>query len=146
MYPMIRRSNVPTTQSLLDSIFEDDWGFSPIFGSLLKEAPAQIKTNVTASDKDYRIDLIIPGLAKSDIIIDVNETTISISYEAKEENNNAIHPRDLLLSYNSFQRSWTLPKNVDPASIDAKYNQGILSVILPKPDTEVPVTHRIEVK
>jgi HSP20 family protein len=139
MYPMIRRSNVPTTRNLLDSIFEDDWGFAPIFDSLTREATPQIKTNVTASDKDYRIDVVIPGLEKSDINIDVNDTTIAISYEAKEETNN-------VMSYSSFHRSWTLPKNVDPASIEALYTQGILSVIVPKPDAEVPVSHRIEVK
>ena len=139
MYPMIRRSNVPTTRNLLDSIFEDDWGLAPIFNSILREAPSQIKTNITASDNDYRIDVVIPGLEKSDISIDVNEATIAISYEAKEETNK-------LMSYNSFHRSWTLPKNVDPSNISAEYNQGILSVTVPKPDAEIPVSHRIEVK
>jgi len=139
MYPMIRRSNIPTTRSLLDSIFEDDWGFAPIVNSFLREASPQIKTNVTTSDKDYRIDLVIPGLTKEDINIDVNDTTIAISYEAKEENRN-------VMSYSSFHRSWTLPKNVSPAGINAEYNQGILSVTVPKPETEVPVSHRIEVK
>ncbi len=139
MYPMIRRSNIPATRSLLDGIFEDDWGFAPVFNSLLREATPQIKTNVTASDKEYRIDVVIPGLAKNDINIDVNDTTISISYEAKEETTNA-------MSYSSFHRSWSLPKSVDPVSITAEYNQGILSVVVPKPDNEVPVSHRIEVK
>jgi|TARA_Y100000310_G_scaffold16349_1_gene16308 HSP20 family protein len=139
MYPIIRRSNVPTTRSLLDSIFEDDWGFAPIFNSFLREATPQIKTNVTASDSDYRIDLVMPGLDKNDINIDVNDTTISISHEAKEGNSN-------IVSYSSFHRSWTLPKNVDPTNVNAEYNQGILSVIVPKPETEIPVSHRIEVK
>jgi HSP20 family protein len=139
MYPMIRGSNVPTTRSLLDSIFEDDWGFAPIVNSFLREAPPQIKTNVTASDIDYRIDVVIPGLEKNDIKIDVNDTTIAISYEAGTEGDN-------IISYSSFHRSWNLPKNVNPADITAAYNQGILSVSVPKPDTEVPVSHRIEVK
>ena len=139
MYPIIRRSNVPTTRNLLDSIFDDDWGFAPVFNSLVREATPQVKTNVTASDDDYQIDLVIPGLAKSDINIDVNDTTLSISYEAKEETNN-------IVSYNSFHRSWTLPINIDPASINAEYNQGILSVIVPKPEAEIPVSHRIKVK
>jgi HSP20 family protein len=124
---------------LLDSIFEDDWGFAPIFNSLVHEATPQIKTNITASDSDYRIDVVIPGLEKSDISIDVNEATIAISYDAKEETNN-------FMSYSSFHRSWALPKNVDPNNIIAEYKQGILSVTVPKPDTEIPVSHRIEVK
>ena len=139
MYPIIRRSDVPTTRNLLDNIFDDDWGFAPIFNSFVREAAPQVKTNVTASDDDYQIDLVIPGLDKSDINIDVNDTTLSISYEAKEETNN-------IVSYNSFHRSWTLPTNIDPASINAEYNQGILSVIVPKPEAEIPVSHRIEVK
>lgn len=139
MYPMIRRSNVPTTRSLLDSILEDDWGFAPVFNSLLREPTPQIKTNISASDNEYRIDVVIPGLEKSDINIDVNESTIAISYEAAKE-------AEALMSYSSFHRSWSLPKNTDPATIRAEYKQGILSVVIPKPDTEVPVSHRIEVK
>lgn len=139
MYPMIRRSSVPTTQSLIDSIFEDDWGLAPIFGSLLREATPEIKTNVVASDKDYRIDIVIPGLSKEDINLEVNETTIAISYEAKKDDDN-------IMSYRSFHRSWSLPKNTDPQNINAEYNQGILSVIIPKPDAEVPITHRIDIK
>ena len=132
---MIRRSNVPTTRNLLDSIFEDDWGFAPIFNSLLREAPPQIKTNITASDSDYRIDVVIPGLEKSDISIDVNEATIAISYDAKEETNN-------FMSYSSFHRSWALPKNVDPGNIIAEYKQGILSVFVPR---ETPATNSIKI-
>jgi len=139
MYPMIRGSNVPTTRSLLDSIFEDDWGFAPLFNSFLREATPQIKTTVTASDTDYRIDVIIPGLEKSDIKIDVNDATIAISYEATTEGSN-------IVSYSSFHRSWNVPKNVNPADITAAYNQGILSVSVPRPDAEIPVSHRIEVK
>jgi len=139
MYPMIRRSSVPTTQNLIDSIFEDDWGLAPIFGSLLREATPEIKTNVVASDKDYRIDIVIPGLSKEDINLEVNETTIAISYEAKKDDDN-------IMSYRSFHRSWSLPKNTDPQNINAEYNQGILSVIIPKPDAEVPITHRIDIK
>jgi len=139
MYPMIRRSSVPTAQSLMDSIFEDDWGLAPIFGSLLREAAPEIKTNVVATDKDYRIDIVIPGLSKEDINLEVSDTTIIISHEAKKESDN-------IMSYKSFQRSWSLPKNTNPKNINAEYNQGILSVIIPKPDAEVPITHRIDIK
>ena len=139
MYPMIRRSSVPTTRSLMDSIFEDDWGLAPIFGSLIREATPEIKTNVVASDKDYRIDIVIPGLNKEDINLEVNDTTIAISYEAKKDDDN-------IMSYRTFHRSWSLPKNTDPQNINAEYNQGILSVIIPKPDAEVPITHRIDIR
>ena len=139
MYPMIRRSSVPTTRSLMDSIFEDDWGLAPIFGSLIREATPEIKTNVVASDKDYRIDIVIPGLNKEDINLEVNDTTIAISYEAKKDDDN-------IMSYRTFHRSWSLPKNTDPQNINAEYNQGILSVIIPKPDAEVPITRRIDIK
>ena len=60
-------------------------GSRPIFGSLLREATPEIKTNVVASDKDYRIDIAIPGLSKEDINLEVNEATIAISYEAKKD-------------------------------------------------------------
>jgi len=146
MYPIVRRNTVPATRSLFDGFFDDDRGLAPFFNTFFNDstfnnvrAVPDVRTNVTNNENDYRIDVIVPGLDKSDIVVDVDDTTLTISYEARETDNNVV-------SYRSFNRSWTLPQNTKFNDVSAEYNQGILSITVPKSEVEIPTTHRIEVK
>ena len=143
MYPIVRRNTVPA-QSRLNSFFDDDWGFAPIFNAFFNDALSApraqtgVRTNVTTNDSDYRVDIVIPGLSKDDIVVDINDDNMTVSYEAKESDNSFV-------SYRSFSRTWSIPKSTDINDILAEYNQGILSITVPKITQETPVSHRIEV-
>jgi len=144
MYPIVRRNTVPA-QSRLNSFFDDDWGFAPIFNAFFNDAlnapraQTGVRTNVTTNDNDYRVDIVIPGLSKDDIVVDINDDNMTVSYEAKENDSNFV-------SYRSFSRSWSLPQNTNVSDISAEYNQGVLSITVPKTVPETPTAHRIEVK
>ena len=144
MYPIVRRNTVPA-QSRLNSFFDDDWGFAPVFSALFNDAISApraqtgVRTNVTTNDNDYRVDIVIPGLSKDDIVVDINDDNMTVSYEAKENDSNFV-------SYRSFSRSWSLPQNTNVSDISAEYNQGVLSITVPKTVPETPAAHRIEVK
>ena len=137
MHPIIRRTNSPITRYLFDSFFDDDWGHSPIFNGFTDRS--EPKTNVSTSDNDYRIDVIIPGLDREDIDINVTDDILKISHQTKENAND-------IISYRSFSRSWTLPQNVTVEEIAAEYKQGILSIVVPKNAASTPVTHQIDIK
>tara|TARA_R110002020_G_scaffold230308_1_gene441163 strand:- start:1794 stop:2234 length:441 start_codon:yes stop_codon:yes gene_type:complete len=146
MYPIVRRSAAPTTRSLFDGFLDDDWGFAPIFNAFLSDAftdnnrtLSSVRANVTTNENDHRVDIVVPGLEKDDIIVDINDDTLTVSYEAKETESK-------LVSYRSFRRTWSLPQSTNASDISAKYNQGILSITVPKNEPEIPVSHRIEVK
>ena len=89
MYPIVRRNTVPA-RSRLDSFFDDDWGFAPIVNALFNDAfnapraQTGVRTNVTTNDNDYRVDIVIPGLSKDDIVVDISDDNMTVSYEAKE--------------------------------------------------------------
>jgi HSP20 family protein len=148
MYPVIRSNcsaidghdRHTAMKNFFDNFFEDDWGFSPILSAFFNDThKTGIKTNVTTSDTDHRIDVVIPGLDKNDIVVDVGDTTLTISYEAKEDNASVV-------SYHSFERTWNLPHDTKASDISAKYDQGILSIVVPKVNTEATISHRVEVK
>jgi len=102
--------------------------------------------DITESDSGYRISADLPGLSKEDIKVSVEDGVLAISGEKKHEFEKKEKDRyyHFERSYGKFCRSFSLPANVDHANIDAKYNNGVLEVLLKK--TEEPKPKAIEVK
>ncbi|MBE0653521.1 MAG: Hsp20/alpha crystallin family protein [Bacteroidales bacterium] len=126
--------------SIFDRLFEGDlmdWGNSNFAGSN-STLPA---VNVKESDDHFEIEVAAPGLKKDDFRINYDNERLSLSCEKKMENEEK--DGDKLVrrefSYQSFQRSFTVPENtVNADKIQAKYSEGILHVTLPKRDEIKP--------
>ncbi len=89
--------------------------------------------NVIETEKDFQIELAAPGMDRKDFNVKVENDTIRISAEKKEEKEEkGKNFRRKEFSYNSFTRSFMLPSNVLADGIDAKYDQGILKLTIPK--------------
>jgi len=105
--------------------------------------------NVKENDNEYIIEVAAPGLEKENFNIEVENNVLTISYdqkEEKEENNKGFIRREF--HYNSFRRSFSVPKNeVDDSKIEANYNDGILNIYLKKREEIKPKPARvIEIK
>ena len=130
MLPMItRRSYKPF---LWSSLFDDDF-----FQSLPQRNTTLPSVNIREDEKQFALDLAVPGIDKKDLRIEMNEDVITISSERKdekEENTDNYKRREF--SYSSFCRSFYLPENVNKEKIEANYKDGILTVTLPKEKEE----------
>ena len=93
--------------------------------------------NVIENDKEFKLELSAPGFDKKDFKVEVNDGVLNISAEkeskSEEEKENY---RKKEFSYTSIRRSFRLPDTVMDDKIDAKYDNGILKVVLPKNDKE----------
>jgi HSP20 family protein len=130
MLPMItRRSYKPF---LWSSLFDDD--FFPVVSQRNTSMPA---VNIREDEKNFTLELAVPGIDKKDLKIDINEDIITISSEHKEEKEE-LHDdfKRREFSYSSFCRSFYLPENVNKEKIEANYKDGILTVELPKEEEE----------
>lgn len=89
--------------------------------------------NITEKKDNFLISLAAPGLQKSDfdIAIDGNILTISSEKEEKTEEKEAKYTRKEY-SYSSFERCFTMPDDVSKEKIDARYEDGVLKIELPK--------------
>ena len=81
----------------------------------------------------------LPGLTESDVNIEVQDGTLTLSGERKAEH----EEREkgwyrIERSFGSFNRSLTLPDGVDPDRIDASFKDGVLEVHIPKPEERKP--------
>lgn len=134
---MIKRSENPF-DSLAKKFFGDDdfFTFKPSL-SLMGEAHDMGKSNIIENEKDYSIQISVPGFKKDDINIELNGDVLTISSEfedKKEEDNDNYCRREFIKS--SFSRSFSVPDNADIENIDAKMEDGILNVIVPKKEEE----------
>jgi HSP20 family protein len=124
-------------RELYPSVFDDDF-FRPwnqLFGSSLlnRRQMSMPAVNIDENKDSYILSIAAPGLKKSDFDIDIEGNTISIGCE-KEETTEDKDSRHVSKEYNysSFCRSFTLPENVSRDKIDARYEDGVLKLTLPK--------------
>ncbi len=112
----------------MPNFFDDD--FFPTLTNRTSSMPA---VNIREDEKNYVLDLAIPGIDKKDLKIDTNEDVLTISSEAKNETS---EERDGYkkkeFNYSSFCRSFYIPENVNRDRIEANYKDGILTISLPK--------------
>lgn len=118
---------VPTTFSaLVDRFFND---------TLTRSGGSTFipKVDIVETPSAFEIQVAVPGLNKEDFNIELNDNYLTVSGERKfsdekkDKNYHAIETH-----YGSFSRSFALPENVDASKINAKYNNGILELTLPK--------------
>lgn len=92
------------------------------------------KTNIVENENEFELHLAVPGMNKKDFDVTVNNNHLIVS--ATKENNVENSNEKYTLkefNYSKFERSFTLPMEiVDVKDIKAKYQNGILSVRLPK--------------
>jgi HSP20 family protein len=91
--------------------------------------------NITETSKDYVLEVAAPGLERKDFNIEVKNDILIISAEKEEEKEekrekNGYSRKEY--SFNSFSRSFSLPEDAKESDIDAKYENGILKVTVPK--------------
>lgn len=96
--------------------------------------------NVIEKDEEFAIELAAPGMKKDDFKIHLEGNVLTISSERKdhkEEKNGNYSRREF--SYQSFQRSFTLPEaTVESDKVSAQYNDGILNIHIPKREEAKP--------
>ena len=101
-----------------------------------EETTTAPKMNVSESDKDYRLELCIPGMKKEDLNLSIDaDNNLVIEMQKKEEKKEGDEKRHYLrreFSSTQFKQMLTLPENVKKEDIGAKVENGILTVSLPK--------------
>ena len=94
--------------------------------------------NIVEKGKEFKIDLSIPGMKKEEIHVKVEDDMLTITGEHKEENreekNNFTRKE---FHYGSFKRSFRLPSEVKEDSIEAKFDNGLLMLKIPKSEMAI---------
>lgn len=127
MMPTRKYYNQNWLPSIFNDFFDNNW-----MEKANATAPA---INVVESDKDYKVEVAVPGMTKEDFNIHLgDENELVISMEKKVENEDKENKKHLRreFSYTKFQQSLYLPDNVDKEKITANVANGVLTIELPK--------------
>ena len=96
------------------------------------------EVDILESDKTYEIHFAVPGFEKDNFNLNVDDKMLTVSGERKfKEEESDKKYKSVRTSYGSFERTFTLPKNVNATKIEANYTNGILEVIIPKDETKI---------
>lgn len=114
-----------------DFVMKDLFHHKPATGLTIPSA------NIKETEKNFIIELAVPGKQKSDFNIHIEDQLLTISSEKKQEEkieNEKYTRREFV--FHAFSRSFTLPDTINQEQVKAAYENGILSIELPK-KTEV---------
>lgn len=127
MLPVIR------TRAMMPNWIEEFFG-NDFFSNEQHANSSVPSVNVIENNDNYRIEVAAPGLKREDFRIELDNKLLKISSDRKEENEKREGEKILRreFSYCSFKRTFSLPDTVEAEKIDAKHENGILSVIIPK--------------
>jgi len=94
----------------------------------------EIRVNVSEDDKAYHVEAEVPGVKKEDIHVAVEDNVVSITTELKRETEEKKGETVLRSEryYGMQSRSFTLMHDVDQSKAEARYQDGILALTLPK--------------
>ncbi|HIP37092.1 MAG TPA: Hsp20/alpha crystallin family protein [Crocinitomix sp.] len=95
--------------------------------------------NIKETEDDFQVSVAVPGFDKNDFNIELDNNILTISSEKEVENEvegEKYTRREF--NYQSFKRTFTLPELVDEEKISAKYENGVLNVVIPKKEEAKP--------
>lgn len=131
---LTKRSNGHSMTNLFDDFFTrelQNWGMAN-HSATNTTIPA---VNVKECTEHFEVEMAAPGMKKEDFKVELDGNTLNISSEMQTEQEEKEGERYTRreFSYQSFQRRFTLPKNVvDVDQINAKYENGVLRLLIPK--------------
>ena len=134
------------TDQLFTSIFDDFFG-SNIFDSRTLKRNHLPSVNILDNEKFFELNLAAPGKNRKDFIIELEDQILTISSESFTNNDDSDNFTRQEYRYGNFKRSFRLPDSINTSLIKAKYENGILSISLPKLKEAIPEPKKqIEIK
>ncbi len=119
---------------LFDRVFDNFWNDS----DFVPDGEAGGRTflpavDILETDGAFVVTADLPGLNKDDIDVSIEDNVLTVSGERKfEKNEDEGTFRRVERSYGTFRRSFALPRGVDPSKVEAKFEDGVLTLNLPK--------------
>lgn len=104
------------------------------------------RVNITETKEGFKLDLLAPGFRKEDLKMNVEDDTLTISAEKKDEalsEDERYTRREF--GYSAFSRGFRLPENADTENIKAEFSNGVLSVSIRKIEPAKPTSRAIDI-
>ncbi len=129
--------------SLFDSLFNDT-----LFNGYGCRTVSVPRVDVKETEDAYNLDMELPGRSEDDVNIELDHNTLTISSKVEEEKEKKAEKSEKWLikerKVSAFNRSFTIPEDVDAENVKASFKNGILSVTMPRKSLPAPKRIAIE--
>ncbi len=128
---LVKFRNRDSFPSIFSEFFNRDWFDTANMGFNDSTMPA---VNIRETKDDFEVEVAAPGMKKDDFKIELDNNLLVISSEKEQKNEEQVQGEFTRreFSYQSFKRSFTLPKTIEDKKIKASYKDGVLNIKLPK--------------
>ena len=143
---LITMTLVKRNYKTLDNLFDEFLNSVPA-GFVRDFNFAVPPVNVHETGDAYHLEVVAPGFKKEDFKVNLEKGMLSVSYEHKTENENKdykTHRREFAVK--SFKRSFSVDDNINTENIQAKYENGVLNIYLPKNEEVKVLPKEITIK
>lgn len=127
--------------------YEGQRRHDPLFG---KNASRIMKTDIRETEKTYELDVDLPGFKKEDIQVQLKDGYLTITANKGVEHNEQDQKSGRYIRRERYSgscsRSFYVGENITEEDIEAKFENGILQVTVPKKAPEVPAQKQIMIK
>lgn len=113
----------------------------------MEAAALSVRVDVKEDEQAYHLTADLPGLSEKDVEVTFDDGVLTIRGEKKlerDEKKDTWHITER--TQGSFARQLSLPANIDTGKIEAKFEKGVLSVLLPKAPAEQASVKKIPIK
>ena len=137
---IIKRNEIFPGLSFFDDVFSRDlWNWGTTNNSSTNTTIPLV--NIKEDNENFLVEMAAPGMEKNDFKVELDGNVLTITSE--KQNQNEVKEGERYsrreFSYQSFQRSFQLPKEVvDAEKIEAKYENGVLRLLIPKKEEAKP--------
>jgi HSP20 family protein len=134
-------------QQEVDKLFNDFTSDLPMIGRWNGNGKLAIQVDVAETEKTLEVTAELPGVSEKEIDVSLADDVLTIKAEKKSDREEKTKDYHLVeRSYGTFERSMRLPFKADPAKIEAKFDKGVLKLVVQKPTEAQTKTQKIEVK
>lgn len=139
---IMRYSPRPRFADVFDNLFEREFDHMQH-----RNCGCVPRTNIAEKEDKFQMELAVPGMSKKDFHINLEKDLLTISAETETKETRESNDSYTMVEFEkgSFSRSFIVPKSVDIDNIKADYENGILTVILPKKKEEMKVSKEIQI-
>lgn len=135
-----RNPHYRTNQGLVDELFNNFFK-NDYHEDYVKNCGCQPATNVFETEKDFQIELLLPGFPKEDVQMNYHNNLLTVKVdkhdEEKEEKKEEFKYAHREFGSYNFEKQFKVPNSVDSDKIEAKFDNGILRIVLPKKEEAV---------
>ncbi len=129
----IIKNNPAAYHNLFSELFNN---FPTNWGRDTEASWSIVPVNINESENGFHVELNAPGRNKGDFKINIEKGLLTVSFEKKEETENKeFKTIRKEFSYTDFKRSFSIDETINTEAIEAKYENGVLKLFLPKKES-----------